>query len=342
MAIQFIVASLNNSSTDPVNNIIIGSIETPGNKIKKLSDHLLTKKDTLEFEESAKNLILKIHDMMIHYNLRKDAQLELFWSKIHKYVANSESRKPWTPVLPDSPIFASLFQFIVMQCVTLIMKHENESKMIAIPVTQEELKLTTDEQEVITYVAGYLIFSLQKKYYKMKQDGNSSSKHIAAAVLQFLDGIKVRGLNSIKAETFLTFTHKWIELRNRGGLVIPNDNMFIFVRTIENAARKTLNLKFIRTYRGQDLRDLILKELAKSNIVDTTWDSVSRLMPNRNLANIIKKQLINKWIDIKARSYVDTYVQLVKRNLAKSKMDKNKSKVKVSKKTEPAMRKKLT
>ena len=110
---------------------------------------------------------------------------------------------------------------------------------------------------------------------------------------------------------------------------------------IENVVRKSLNLELIKTYRGEDLRDVIYDLLSKTKLVDSTWESVARLIPNKELSAILKRQIINKWIDIRARSYVKTYVQLVKRNIAKKKID-DKEKIKLSKKTEPAMRKKLT
>ena len=60
--------------------------------------------------------------------------------------------------------------------------------------------------------------------------------------------------------------------------------------------------------------------------VNTSWESLSRNIPNEALSMIVKKQFMLKWIDIRARSYVRTYVQILKS--------------KISKKSDPAARKK--
>ena len=60
--------------------------------------------------------------------------------------------------------------------------------------------------------------------------------------------------------------------------------------------------------------------------VNTSWESLSRNIPNEALSMIVKKQFMLKRIDNRARSYVRTYVQILKS--------------KISKKSDPAARKK--
>ena len=200
--------------------------------------------------------------------------------------------------------------------------------------------LTSEEQETVSYVAGYLVFSLLKKYQKLRK----VNKHCVEAdtVITFLNSLRCAHEKHFQCYTFLEFTRKWIDLINRGGLVKVNDDMFIFVRCVENCVRQTRNIKLIKKYQGEDLRDIIQKELQNSPFISYGWDSLSRLIPNRQLAEVLRNQLIVKWIDIRARSFVDSYVQRVKRTLAKRKADGAASKVALSKKGEQSMRKTLT
>ena len=69
--------------------------------------------------------------------------------------------------------------------------------------------------------------------------------------------------------------------------------------------------------------------------VNTSWESLSRNIRNEALSMILKKEFILKSIDIRVRSYVRTFVQILKRMSVKS------EKAKIFKKADPAMRRKL-
>ena len=64
--------------------------------------------------------------------------------------------------------------------------------------------------------------------------------------------------------------------------------------------------------------------------------SVARHIPNESLKEILQKQFMKKWIDLRARAFVKSYIQIVKRFNNRSNPQK------LSKKAEPALRKTLT
>ena len=175
----------------------------------------------------------------------------------------------------------------------------------------------------------------------MRDHGKNA--HIATYALQFLDNLKMRSSTENSKKSFLEFTRSWISIVDRGGLIKVNDDMFIFCRRIENSVRTVLNLNLIKNYRGEDIREIIEEKLAKDNFINLGWDTISRHLGNKDLSKILKKQIIRKWVDITAKAYVNAYVQTVKRKLnSLSKEKKEKMTVQLSKKAEPAMRKKLT
>ena len=361
---SFVISALNAASTDPINNMIIPGVVTPGNRVKNASLAILQDQDSSDFSELCQHLIHDITSLMSG-NLRKDNDLEEMWRKLHMYTTGFDARIMWKIICEkdlvdvdiQSPVFVSLLHFLTMQCVKSIMTFENkhhEQKM-----GELDLKLSVEEQEVIRYVSGYLIFSLKIKYEKMAK--SICSKEIAVAALQLLSSLQMVGESKLASQTFLEFSKKYLEKKNRGGIVKPNDAMFIFVRGIENVVRNVLNINLMRAYQGQDLRDVIEKQLCKSTLIDSNWEKLSRLMPNKALADSIKIQLIRKWVDIRARSFVNSYVQTAKRKLHQIKAAKTKKKssdetlsskaepkkkkssdIKLSSKAEPAMRKKLS
>ena len=280
-------------------------------------------------------------------NLAKNSDLEIMWKNVHQYATNSSSGSSWLDVCVNhvdvnSQELVSLLHFIVMFSVKSVMLLENDLKKKdgKQPESKECNTLSTEEQEMLSYVAGYLVFSLKRKYKRIQESG--SSKAVAVAALQLLTSLEMKGGRSFESKTFLDFTRKWMEKVNRGGLVQVNDAMFIFVKTIENVARTVLNVNLMRTYKGEDLRDVSEKELNESVFIDVYWEAMSRAMPNKELGDCLKTQFTAKLVDIRAGSFVNTYVQIVKHKLNQLKAEKNKSSVKLSSKSEPAMRKKLT
>ena len=112
--------------------------------------------------------------------------------------------------------------------------------------------------------------------------------------------------------------------------------MFVFVKRIEYAVRSILNINLISLYKGEDLRELIENKLLDNDSVNQIWDSITRYLPNEQLKVVLFQEIIRKWIDIRANSFVNTYVQILKRKI------KNEGrKISISGASEPALRQTL-
>ena len=132
---------------------------------------------------------------MISLQLDKDSSREQFWNKVHWFVVTKESKDCWKPFLDFTEVqimsvdFQGLFQRISMDIVHHLIRMENEQKYIETETENvENYKLSDEEQEVLTYVAGFVVFSLTKKYKRILLSNNSKVE--ALAVLQ-LDSIKI-------------------------------------------------------------------------------------------------------------------------------------------------------
>ena len=119
----------------------------------------------------------------------KGQTLGFIMGKVHKYVTNSQSYISWHSLVDSTVVQSSNRCF---------RKCNNE------PASH----LTNSEQKILYYVAGYVIYSLKNKYNRMLK--SLKSKEIAVAPCQILDSLQVSGVQSIKAENVLSFTHKWV------------------------------------------------------------------------------------------------------------------------------------
>ena len=252
----FLRRAIEDAAKDEINNIKIPGQETPGNKVVVFANELL-KKDLENADCQA--TVQDVIDVVDGVNLT----VEKMWKEIHD-MATNDTPNNWLIILEntsyslESSTFSSLYHFILMRLVEYIIEYENEKKRESL-FSQEDLRLTEDQQQIVRYVAGYIIFSLTKKWKMVYRNKKSM---VASAAVDFLKSIRITS-NNIRANSFLDFSMKWVELVNRGGLVIVNDDFFIFIRRIENTVRQLLTIDMLRNYRGEDLRDLLMTSLEK-------------------------------------------------------------------------------
>ena len=198
-------------------------------------------------------------------------------------------------------------------------------------------EISPAEEQVIYYVAGYIVFALRKKYISLlrSKPHNCSVK----AALQFLDSINTTQSANMSGNSYEEFVRKWTKLVSRGYLIEVNQEMYYFVKQVEIVVRSILNTQFIIQYHGEDLRDIIQKKISDSMIVTESWNSLSRTISNETLANVLRKQIVVKWIDVRANSFVNTYVQILKRKINSKKIDPKTTTL--SDVAEPSLRKTL-
>ena len=178
------------------------------------------------------------------------------------------------------------------------------------------------------------MFSLLKKYRKLEK--SKKKHHIVITSIQFLESLRVSGDKSFNFNDLETYVQEWLCQVNRGGLVKVNQQAFFFIYKIEITVRNLLNISIIKEYRDEDLRSVLLKLTMESEEINSAWESVARHIPNESLKDILQKQFMKKCIDLRARAFVKTYIQIVKRFNNRSNAQK------LSKKAKLAFRKTMT
>ena len=77
--------------------------------------------------------------------------------------------------------------------------------------------------------------------------------------------------HEVEAYNFLDFVKKWTNLVDRGGPIKMNDQFFLFIKYVETLVRKTLTFSFVKTYKGEDIRELLHEKLEESNMINNLW-----------------------------------------------------------------------
>lgn len=104
------------------------------------------------------------------------------------------------------------------------------------------------------------------------------------------------------------FTRRWVKQVDRAGLIEVKDEFYLFIESIENSLRETLNINLIRRYEGEDLRDVLRNKVLQKYLVEKYWQSLVYYFPSEQLANTLKLQIVEKRADIRALSFVSCYV----------------------------------
>ena len=191
------------------------------------------------------------------------------------------------------------------------MKFENEQKKYS--DTEVKTVISLGEEQVIYYVSGYIVYLLRKKYNRLIKS-NISNISVRAA-LQFPNSINANHSEHFSGNSYQEIVRNWTKLVSRGYLIEVNDDMFEFTKELELVVRSVLNTKFICKYSGQDLWDIIERKITDNELIIRAWNVLSRSITNETLINLTKKQMITKWVDIRAKSFVNAYIQVLKRRI---------------------------
>ena len=173
------ISAITSCRDNPIFNKEIKNYETPGNKVKFLCENILKHIATPEFKEVCENTVHEIFEILKKVNFTKFGDQEEFWIDIHQMLLKDDL---WNYFITESvavtkPEIVSLFLYSLLQeYVTQVIREDNTRRESGQTKTLD-LTLTRQEEKVIYYVAGYVVFSFRNKYKMLR-----SSKNRAVAV----------------------------------------------------------------------------------------------------------------------------------------------------------------
>ena len=205
-----------------------------------------------------------------------------------------------------------LFQFILRNSFKqLLILYDKQGEVeVKDSFDLTKLKLTLMEEKILRYVAGYIPYSIRSHFRRVKSTPESIS------ALQIVESWNKAGLEQ-ESLSLLDYTNEWIEKINRGGLFLVTDNFYRLIIRIEITVRTVLNVQFLLQYAGEDIRIIILDRLKNDSYVTFGWDSLTRDVENKSLCDRLKLIVFNKWISIRAYSFVKVWIDKVKHQSSK-------------------------
>ena len=150
---------------DKINNIKIGSKETFGNRVKNIAESIYMLHQTERYEVVHKDLVTKMLTMFQERkNLIVDSELQILLKDVHVFSAEKSNYKEFKSIVNiECNEFVSMFHSTCINMMTEIVRMENET--LKEPFV--EANLTEEEQQVLRYSAGYIIFSLRRHYLQL-------------------------------------------------------------------------------------------------------------------------------------------------------------------------------
>lgn len=195
-------------------------------------------------------------------------------NKILIFLNDTSLTETFKPVLQKKIMQNTTSTFVFSVAIMILKKLlvlENQPYKRAPEINVDD-KLSPNEQELIHYGSGQILFAVIKGYKKFDESGNIEAKN----ALLFFPSLKC-ATHEVEAYGFLHFVKKWTNLIDRGRLIKVNDQFFLFIRYVETLVRKTLIFSFTKTYEDEDIFELLQEKLEESSMVNKLWKNMFQI-----------------------------------------------------------------
>ena len=159
--------------------------------------------------------------------------------------------------------------------------------------------MSSDELNIIRYVAGYVVKNLLRKF-KKPDDPRSA---------YFLDCLNQMEIEYVPNEDELeeiAFTKRWIEIVDRGGLFKVNDRTLYHFVEIES---------YIQTFRGQKKANMSLLEhsfseaIQRNGEVEYQWSLLSPDIDDNDDCQALLLEIIKLWVNVRCHAIVASLME---------------------------------
>ena len=249
---------------------------------------------------------------------------EMMWRAFHKYklesIAGFEEFLKSVNITESGQHVNIVYQYILQTVLSLIVIDRNSHDKPKETLTEEDVPISKEEEQVLRYVAGYIPFSLHQKY---KKQTNKTAIYFCEIMRKW------RACNTDTEKTFLEYTNDWIRRQNRGGLFHVGDDVYIFFRTLEHVSRQFLTKNNLNNFLGVDIKATLKEKILSLKRVHNYWQTLTREKITGDVSMRLLDMVINLWIKIRIKAFIKVYLDL------------KKASGRVSKKSEKSLRKSL-
>ena len=158
------------------------------------------------------------------------------------------------------------------------------------------------------YACGYVPHALLKKYET--KCGDRCSDYV-----QCLGDMAIEG----EGDDVLTYTTKWLDQVNRGGLFPLNNNSFSFFVEVEKIVRVLLPKHVIHNDNDKaTFRKSVLDKIIKNNDVQFYWALLSQDINDQQSSEALLAEMVTLWVTIRGFSLAASWMEAYKRSQKKT------------------------
>lgn len=233
-------------------------------------------------------------------------QREKMWTAFHEF-RSSDLGMLWRSLLVELSLPGKFKDPWLIQVVSRLFLEKLVALKHPLPPssgTSDHTKhLSVDEHNALRYAAGYVFFSLKRKY--------ASNPLLLSWIKQQSDADNnvCDPDNLGDSVNFSNFTKVWVNKVNRGGLFIVSDCAYEVFHAMEQVLRQFLSS--IPDNKHLD-KDRIISILLEDSSIQFYW-SMMAFDFDTNTAQNVLQDVIKLWITIRGHSYASAIVEEYKR-----------------------------
>lgn len=245
------------------------------------------------------NVECKLTSMVSKFDLRRShsKQRENLWRSFYKFRL-SELPKLWDNFTTTMKLDKKYKDPWLIQTAARIMTENIIKCKLPTPQSPDDptVQLNTDEHNALRYAAGYVLYSMKKKY----KDKNPI----------LLSWLEKQIDSSVNASTYYQFTKLWVEKVNRGGLYLVSDSLYEVFLAMELVLRQYL--RHCPQKHGLN-KDQVLEAMQEDNAVQFHWSLMTMDLDDEE-SDTLLQEMIKLWLTIRGFSYASALVEEYKRS----------------------------
>lgn len=238
---------------------------------------------------------------------------EHLWRKFHLAQAKGELPElwqrltsKWNIAIDDRLLEQSLYQELFE---TSMKEHFTATATVCSADSTVDIVLSVDELNVMRYVGGYVARHILRRYEK------SAGEHYHQCIT-CLGEMAVAG----EGEDLLSYTRKWIDKVNRGGLFPINDSSFHLFIEIEKCVRMYLPKHLSKS--NSAFKESVHDKVLANEDVQFHWTLLSQDIDNPDDSLAVLTDIVKLWVTLRGFSMVGAWMEVYKsqegRNTQKS------------------------
>ena len=165
-------------------------------------------------------------------------------------------------------------------------------------VPEHHVALTSREQNVVRYMAGYDVRKLKKKFKKRCVRPEQQKKNDLFLFILLGMESKDQGDSNLS-------TCNWVEMIDREGLCHVSDDTYKLMELIEVVTRRYLRSDGVHQPPGQAIQQQIVSNVVDNKLILSLWDTLPSPIPSQYEAFSFEllKEAVVLWTTVRCFSY---------------------------------------